>query len=58
VGTGVSFGIPVGGGSASVAGNTFAWFAPDQAGPAPWRVYVKLVDIAPVVILVGGPLPR
>jgi hypothetical protein len=58
VGTGVSVGIPVGGGSTSVEGNTFAWFALDQAGPAPWRVYVKVAGVAPVVILVGGPLPR
>jgi hypothetical protein len=58
VGTGVSVGIPVGGGSPSVAGNTFAWFPLDQAGPAPWRVYVKLVGIPPTVILVGGPLVR
>jgi hypothetical protein len=57
VGTGVSVGIPVGGGSSSVAGNTFAWFALDQAGPAPWQVFVRLAGLAPVVILVGGPTP-
>jgi hypothetical protein len=58
VGTGVSVGIPVGGGSTSVEGNTFAWFPLDQAGPAPWRVYVKLVGLSPTVILVGGPTSR
>lgn len=58
VGTGVSVGIPVGGGSTSVEGNTFAWFALDQAGPAPWRVYVRVAGVTPVVILVGGLLPR
>ena len=58
VGTGVSVGIPVGGGSSSIAGNTFAWFALDQAGPAPWQVSVRLAGLAPVVILVGGPILR
>ena len=58
VGTGVSVGIPVGGGSTSVEGNTFVWFPLDQAGPAPWRVYVKLVGLSPTVILVGGPTSR
>jgi hypothetical protein len=59
VGTGVSVGIPVGGSNpAAVEGNTFASFPLDQAGPAPWRVYVKLVGIPPTVILVGGPPPR
>jgi len=58
VGTGVSVGIPVGGGSTAIEGHTFAWFALDQAGPAPWRVYAKLAGLPPTVILVGGPLPR
>jgi hypothetical protein len=58
VGTGVSVGIPVGGSTSSVEGHTFAWFALDQAGPAPWSVYVKLVGLAPAVIVVGGPVPR
>jgi hypothetical protein len=56
VGTGMSVGIPVGGGSTAIDGNTFAWFALDQAGPPPWRVYVKLAGLPPTVILVGGPL--
>lgn len=56
VGTGVSVGIPVGGSSTSVEGHTFAWFPLDQAGPAPWRVHVKLVGLPPAVILVGGPV--
>jgi hypothetical protein len=59
VGSGVSVGIPVGGSSSSsVEGNTFAWFPLDQAGPAPWRVYVKLAGLSPTVILVGGPTSR
>lgn len=56
VGTGVGVGVPVGGGT--VEGHTFAWFALDQAGPAPWRVYVKLAGVGPTVIVVGGPLPN
>jgi hypothetical protein len=55
VGTGVSVGVPVGN---TVEGNTFATFPLDQAGPAPWRTYIKLVGIAPTVIDVGGPLPK
>jgi hypothetical protein len=58
VGTGVSVGIPVGGGGSTVQGTTFAWFPLAQAGPAPWRVYVKVFGVAPTLILVGGPLPR
>ena len=58
VGTGLSVGIPVGGGSTAIEGHTLAWFALDQAGPAPWRVYVKLAGVPPTVIPVGGPLPR
>jgi hypothetical protein len=57
VGTGVSVGVPVGGGTV-IEGNTFATFPLDQAGPAPWRTYVKLVGIAPTIIDVGGPLPK
>ena len=57
VGTGVSVGVPVGGGSTAIDGHTFAWFALDQAGPAPWRVYMKLAGLPPTVIMVGGLLP-
>jgi hypothetical protein len=57
VGTGVSVGMPVGGGE-TVGGHTFAWFALDQAGSAPWRVYVKLAGVEPTVIEVGGALPN
>jgi hypothetical protein len=59
VGSGVSVGIPVGGGGSDIVGSTFAWFPLDQAGPAPWRLAVRLVGIEPtVVILVGRPLPN
>jgi hypothetical protein len=56
IGTGVSVGVPVGGGSV-VEGNTFAWFPLDRAGPAPWRTSVKLAGVAPVLVLIGGPVP-
>ena len=58
VGTGVSVGVPVGGSGSDIQGNTFAWFPLAEAGPAPWRLYVKLAGIEPTVILVGGPLPN
>jgi hypothetical protein len=51
VGTGVTVGIPVGGGR--VAGHTVAYFPLAQAGPAPWRLRVKLVGIEPTLIVVG-----
>jgi hypothetical protein len=51
VGTGVSVGVPVGG--SRVEGHTFASFPLDQAGPAPWRLRVKLVGIQPALIVVG-----
>lgn len=51
VGTGVSVGFPIGGGRPDV--NTFAYFPLDEAGPAPWRVRVKLAGIEPTTILVG-----
>jgi hypothetical protein len=52
VGTGVSVGIPIGGGRPDT--NTFAYFPIDEAGPAPWRVRVKLAGIEPTTILVGA----
>ena len=52
VGTGVSIGIPVGGGPPDT--NTFAYFRIDEAGPAPWRLRVKLAGIEPTVIVVGA----
>jgi hypothetical protein len=58
VGTGVSVGVPVGGSGSDIQGNTFAWFPLAEAGPAPWRVFVKLAGIEPAVILVGGPPPN
>ncbi len=58
VGTGLSVGVPVGGASGAVEGNSFAWFPLAEAGPAPWRLYVKLAGLEPTFILVGGPLPN
>jgi hypothetical protein len=52
VGTGVGIGIPVGG--SRVEGHTFAYFPADQAGPAPWRLRVKLAGIEPALIVVGS----
>jgi hypothetical protein len=57
VGTGVGVGVPIGSGSSRTEGNTTAWFPLAAAGPAPWRVYVKLAGIEPTTIVVGGPLP-
>jgi hypothetical protein len=57
VGTGLSMGMPIGGGSA-IPGTAFAWFPLDQAGPAPWRLLLKLAGIEqPALIVVGGRLP-
>ena len=56
VGTGVSVGVPVGGGTRA-EGNTVVWFPAEPAGPPPWTLYVKLAGIAPVSFPVGGP-PR
>lgn len=58
VGTGVSVGVPVGGGSSTVEGNSFAWFPLAEAGPAPWRLYLKLAGLDTTLIVVGGPLPN
>ena len=59
VGSGMSVGIPVGSGGGDFVGSTFAWFPLDQAGPAPWRIALRLAGVEPtVVILVGGPLPN
>ncbi|HEX2440654.1 MAG TPA: hypothetical protein VHT71_20245 [Methylomirabilota bacterium] len=58
VGTGVSVGVPVGGGSSVVEGNPLVWFPLAEAGPAPWRLYLKLAGLDTVLIVVGGPLPN
>jgi hypothetical protein len=58
VGTGVSVGVPIGSSGSDIQGNTFAWFPLTEAGPAPWKLYVKLAGIEPTVILVGGALPN
>jgi hypothetical protein len=56
-GAGVSTATSVGGGSAG-GGSAIASFPLAQAGPAPWRVRVKLQGIDPVDVLVGEPAPR
>jgi hypothetical protein len=56
-GVGVGVGVPLGGGSTRVEGPSVAYFALDQVGPAPWRVHVKLIGIAPAVIVMGPTPP-
>jgi len=58
VGSGVGVGIPVGSGSSRIEGTTVASFPLAAAGPAPWRVYVKLAGLDPATIIIGGPLPE
>ena len=58
VGSGVGVGVPVGRGSIRTVGNTIVWFPAAQAGPAPWRLYVKLAGIEATEFSVGGPLTR
>jgi hypothetical protein len=55
VGTGVGVGFPIGSGPTRLAGNTIVWFPLAAAGPAPWRLYVKLGDVEPTTFFVGGP---
>lgn len=57
VGTGVGMTFPVGQGPSRTQGNTIVWFPSAQAGPGPWRLYVKLSGIEPTTFLVGGALP-
>jgi hypothetical protein len=57
VGTGVGVGFPVGQGPTRTQGNTIVWFPLAAAGPAPWRLYVKLAGIEPTTFPVGGPTP-
>jgi hypothetical protein len=57
IGTGLSVGIPVGQGASRIEGNTWVTFALDQAGPPPWRLHLKVAGVAPVIIVVGGPVP-
>ena len=58
VGTGVGVGMPIGTGPSRIEGNTIVWFPLTPAGPAPWRLYVKLAGIEPTQFAVGGPLPQ
>ena len=58
VGSGVGVGVPVGSGSTRTQGNTIVWFPAAPAGPAPWRLYVKLAGIEATEFTVGGPVAR
>ncbi|HSF05179.1 MAG TPA: hypothetical protein VLG10_05250 [Methylomirabilota bacterium] len=55
-GMGVGVTTPVGSPATRVEGPSAAYFALDQVGPAPWRVHVKLIGIAPALIVMG-PMP-
>jgi hypothetical protein len=55
-GMGVGVTTPVGAPATRVEGPSAAYFALDQVGPAPWRVHVKLIGIAPALIVLG-PMP-
>jgi hypothetical protein len=57
VGGGIGLSFPIGGGTSRAQGTTFAWFPLAQAGPAPWRVFVKLSGIEPTTIVVGSRPP-
>ena len=57
-GTGAGIGFPIGSGPSRTQGNTIVWFPLAPAGPAPWRLYVKLAGIEPTQFAVGGPLPQ
>lgn len=50
----LSVGIPVGGGARAVDANTYAWFSLAEAGPAPWRLQLKVAGVPAVLILVGA----
>ncbi len=55
IGTGVGVGTTLGPGRAE--GNTFADFPLAEAGPAPWRLRVKVVGVTPVVIVLDPDKP-
>ena len=50
VGSGVGITMPIGG-SSRVSGNTVVYFPLSQIGPAPWRLFVKVADTNPAVIV-------
>ena len=50
VGTGIGVGVPLGG-DTRVQGNTLLYFALDQVGAAPWRLFVKTADTTPATIV-------
>ena len=53
VGTGVGFGTSFPVGDAVADGNTVAYFALDQVGPAPWRVRAQLSGLGPAFFTLG-----
>jgi hypothetical protein len=56
-GMGVGVSTPVGAPSTRVEGPSAAYFVLGQVGPAPWRLHVKLVGIAPALIVMGPKPP-
>jgi hypothetical protein len=50
VGTGIGVGVPIGG-DTRVQGNTVLYFALDQVGGPPWRLFVKTADSSPATIV-------
>ena len=53
VGSGVGFGTTLPVGDAVADGNTVAYFAIDQVGPAPWRVRAQLSGLGPAFFTLG-----
>ena len=53
VGSGVGFGTSFPVGEPSADGNTVAYFALDQIGPAPWRVRTQLSGLGPAFFTLG-----
>jgi len=53
VGSGVGFGTTFPVGDPVAAGNTVAYFALDQVGPAPWRVRAQLSGLGPAFFILG-----
>ena len=44
-------------GSTRTQGNTIVWFPAANAGPVPWRLYVKLAGVEPTELFIGPATP-